>query len=347
MRTPGARTFLDEIADGDLGMLELGTRTQYNPKVKLWLEYNSLGRWDPLDAPDAKIKAFSGWLFSRSTDKALNGFTSAINDYIDTACGARPLNTHEVRKLKSRYHDKQLARTMQRLPPDALEPKEARWTLPPAGLNLMLVTARSAVGTVLFKIGVMLIVLALFCRPATVWGLQAGDFVLTAPVDGLRRAGQVWYAWREVKRHPEYRTQPVEDVMPVPPDTTHTRRQVYEVWRRCEQEDPLWYLLLARLGSKSDAAPTVTRWVRESFNGNIQVPPGRRLSSYSLRRVGPTASFHSGRCKSWATAKGHWTSEHQIDSYVERRFPYMSPQYAQLVDHGPAGVWVLQKPKRR
>ena len=98
---PGAKTFVNDIADGDVSLLQLSTRENYGPKVEKWLEFNALGQWDPLDGPDAKLKAFSGWLFERSRDKTLNGFTSAINDYIDLRSGRRPLVTHEAKKLKS------------------------------------------------------------------------------------------------------------------------------------------------------------------------------------------------------------------------------------------------------
>ena len=101
-------------------LIQSSTIRQYGDKVRDWMEYCKRGRFDWREVTDSKVQAFSGWLSAPaprgrgSSDKTLNGWTSALNNYFDLCFGVRPFNSHTITRLKKAYRAKQSARTLQR-----------------------------------------------------------------------------------------------------------------------------------------------------------------------------------------------------------------------------------------
>jgi len=118
------------------------TLSNYGPRVDDWMLYNGTGAYDWREVTDAKVCAFAGWLYGRSKDKCLNGWTSANNSFFDLKFGCRPFNTHTIKLLKREYRVAQLARTMRLLGPDAMEPKEQRIGTPYVGVLVVLRAGR-------------------------------------------------------------------------------------------------------------------------------------------------------------------------------------------------------------
>ena len=315
----GAAEFLDNVG----ALLQESTVESYAPKVQDWYDYNRLGGFDAAEVVDAKVCAFAGWIGwgrgeKNTTDKQFNAWTSALNGHFDAKYQIRPFNTHYVRRLKGRYKEAQLARTMALLPVDALEPKEARIAVPPSGVQLLLWQLHRASGVELFRLLSMTATLLFLSRPATVWAFEPGDYdVLATPAGGV----YIVCVSRSVKRHPEYVANPDRREIEVPlGDGAHPLVILAFALLRARRCSPTWERQL-QLESplQRHGAARMSAWLRTACPPKLlALPAGRRLSAYSLRIAGVSAmrvALHvePDFVKRW----GLWTSPSMVECYTD------------------------------
>ena len=96
------------------------TQDQYDPFVKLWLEWNDLGHlgqpYDPMLATPDKFELFAGWLlgadgeWGRSRNKDLNMIRSALNRFFDDNQRGRPLKGTDVATMVTNYRGLMVAK---------------------------------------------------------------------------------------------------------------------------------------------------------------------------------------------------------------------------------------------
>ena len=299
-------------------LLEASTLGTYSKRVQHWMEFNAAGGFDWREVTDAKFYAFAGWLADpgggNSTDKCLNNWTSAINSFFDIKFGCRPCNTHYIGRLKKKYHDAQLARTVARLPPGQPLPKEARVGVPIEGLLQMeeIALSESTVRTV-WAASCMLCTL-FWLRPNTLWHMLKGDVRLDVG------AGVLVLTIRGVKRWPELRQKPARREVPIPSDPRHPRRRLIETMLRAQEVDAEWYLELSRTSTEHDAGATVSAWMRDlmpTLDVQRWLPAGKRLSSYSLRICGVSVCDAYEYSPRWMQDWGFWRSIEQAQTYVQ------------------------------
>jgi hypothetical protein len=249
-------------------------------------------------------------------------WTSAINGFFDAHSGTRPLNTHTVSRLKRRYHDKQLARTMALLPEGALGPREARYAVPGSGLEMLLQDAvRAADVSLRLRLVLMLVSVVFYSRPATVWGFEPWDVCVY-----VAGGSSVYLACvsRHVKMHPEYLTTPNRREVRVPTgDVTHPLAQLaWCVWRLQVATNGTWCTGLRRVAGKQSAASgVITGWLRSSLpQTRLPLPAGRLLSSYSLRIAGVSIAAAHHVDSEWIVRWALWTSKAMAERYTQRDY---------------------------
>lgn len=317
----GAAEFKENVGS----LLQESTMETYAPKIMDWYEYNRVGNFNPAEVVDAKVCAFAGWLGwgrgSKSTrDKALNGWTSALNGHFDAKYQTRPFNTHFVRRLKQRYHDAQFKRTMALLPADALEPKEARIGLPASGLGILIWKIGFASGKELYRLLLLMAIALFLVRPATVWAFEPGDYdIMATPAGGLF----IVCISRSVKRHPEYMISPNRREIEVPLVMGHPLAVIAFGLFRARRCSPTWATQLrVEQGQQKHGAARMSAWLRAACPPKqLALPAGRRISAYSLRIAGVSAMrlvlhVEPEFVRRW----GLWSSFAMVDTYT--RFDY-------------------------
>ena len=313
---------------------EWSTARSYGPKVQDWMQFNWLGGYDWREVIDSKVCAFAGWLADPagrgSSDKCFNGWTSALNDYFDKSFGLRPFLGHTIKRLKKRYHDKQLARTLgalvvgrSRVP----EPKEARLGLTAVGFMVMLDDARAGSGRPRWRIASLFVLAVFLLRPNTVQGFQTGDVVL------LRARRAICILVRQVKRWPELRLAPAPREVICGAAGTPLG-EVFDVLLAAEAENPRWYLALAQSATADSAGTVASKWVQDVCDvGRVPRPEGRNFTAYSLRIAIASTMFAYRMDERWIQAWGYWRSQDQYKSYVREHFG-RQPFLAGLVSFG-------------
>ena len=326
----GAGHFLEFVGE----LQEWSTIRSYGPRVRDWMQYNFLGGYDWREVTDAKVCAFAGWLSDPagrgSTDKCLNGWTSAINDFFDKSFGVRPFNTHTVARLKKKYHQKQLERTLHRLQlgnSRKPEPKEARLALPALGFRSIARQGLVRKGVWLSRAGSLFVLAAFVLRPNTVQGFFAGDVRLQP------QTRTIWILVRQCKRWPELRAMPAAREIDVGARGSVLDR-VFELLLAAERADPLWYLQLARHATPESAATVAARWVRELCPAaDVPCPPGRKYTAYSLRIAVVSTMWAYSMDERWIQSWGYWRTKDQYLTYVRKNFG-RHPLIAGLVSFG-------------
>lgn len=317
----GAAEFLTHVGP----LLEAGTVGAYGPKVADWYEWNRQGGYNPHEVVDGKVCAFAGWLGwgrgkDNSSNKALNAWTSALNAHFDAKFQVRPFNTHFVTRLKKRFHDAQLARTMASLAPGALLPKEARVGLPPSGIATLWWAMHRAQGVELHRLLLMTASLMFLVRPATVWAFQEGDFdVLATP------CGRIFVVLisRDVKRHPELKVAPDRREIEVPLVWGHPLLVWAYALFRARREDRAWETLLGREAAlQRGGSAKMSEWLRAACPPTLlRLPEGRRLSSYSLRIAGVSGMRVGLHVEAEFVMRwGLWRSLAMVDTYTETAY---------------------------
>jgi hypothetical protein len=296
-------------------LIRASTSSNYDTKCQDWFQYNNEGGFDYRNVCDAKVKCFAGWLFRRRRNKDLNAWTSALNNYFDTNFGCRPFNTHQITALKKKYKEKQSARTALTQPEGALEPAEARMGLPASGLAMLEEMATTAGGGVLYRILLQFISVLFIVRPNTVWGFEPGDVSVIHVGRGVR---SIVCISRVVKRHPEFLSAPNRREVPVPPGRGPLQRWCdrleyaqWEEFRWCTQ-------LRSECNLAGGASQKLTDWLRKLLPARrLRLPPGRKISSYSLRIMGASAAAAAGYDTNWIRCWGLWKTPLQVFTYIQ------------------------------
>ena len=260
-------------------------------------------------------------MYSRTVNKDLNSWTSAINGFFDSHRGVRPLNTHTITNLKKRYHDKQLLRTLQRLGPNALEPAEARIGVPPGGLQILLRDAVAAAANVVLcsRLVLLLVITVFFVRPATMWAFEPYD------VSVYMGGGHAYLVCvsRKVKLRPEFLVTPNRREVDVPIDESHPLCQLaYLVYRMQTQTRGRWCCALReQIAERKRAPEIVTEWLRTALTPTrLPLPSGRRLSSYSLRIAGISICSAHHVDAEWICRWALWRSKDMAERYTQRDY---------------------------
>ena len=161
----------------------------------------------------------------------------------------------------------------------------------------------------------MLVSVLFILRPATVWAFQPGDVCCVQIPSGVA----IVCISRSVKRRPELLSAPNRREIVVYDDdcdsplgriATAILRVQHVRWDWCCQvsrEAPL----------QKDGSAVLTRWLREAVGNNLRLPPGRRLSSYSLRIMGASAASAAGRDINWIRLWGLWKTPLQVYTYIQ------------------------------
>jgi hypothetical protein len=289
------------------------TQDQYDPFVKLWLEWNDLGHlgqpYDPMLATPDKFELFAGWLlgadgeWGRSRNKDLNMIRSALNRFFDDNQRGRPLKGTDVATMVTNYRGLMVAKKKAA----GIDADLHRVPCPEAALLTLIALGQSAVGENLNWIANLLLQLIGWFRADTMAGLRAGDVT----IDNF---GHLNVLIRHMKFRPAYRTQP--GLMTIPPGPAdqplHARNVVFAILRRAMDADPSVFSMIGRRVSPSEtngaaAAQLVTDKLRELVDiESLNLPVGATVSSHSFREMGATAAAKAGYDSIRMAAHGHW-----------------------------------------
>ena len=301
------------------------TQDQYDPFVKLWLEWNDLGHlgqpYDPMLATSDKFELFAGWLlgadgeWGRSRNKDLNMIRSALNRFFDDNQHGRPLKGTDVASMVTNYRGLMVAKKVAA----GEEADLHRVPCPEAALLTLIALGQSAVGENLSWIANLLLQLIGWFRADTMAGLRAGDVT----IDNF---GHLNVLIRHMKFRPAYRTQP--GLMTIPPGPAdqplHTRNVVFAIFRRAMDADPSVFSMIGRRVSPTAtngaaAAQLITDKLRELVDvKSLNLPVGATVSSHSFREMGATAAAKAGYDSIRMAAHGHWREiATMFNSYIK------------------------------
>ena len=328
----GARHFVSFVGE----LTEWSTMQQYAGKVRDWYTYNQLGGYDWRRVSDDKVCAFAGWLSDpngrNSRDKTLNGWTSALNDHFDKIFAARPFNTHRISRLKKRYRERQVARTLNQLavrPADEHhkhEAKDQRLAMSAIGFKVMFDDGVRLGGVIAAQVCLVFIAAVFLLRPNTVQGFILGDVYL----DTARRI--IFIFVRQVKRWPELRHTPAgREVQCGRSDTP--LGAIFDLMVSTHANNPRWYLALARSASVSTAASVFSGWIRARCDDRVPRNSGRHFSGYSVRIAIASTMWAYRMDERWVQSWGYWKTAAQYLTYVRKHYG-RHPYVASLVSFG-------------
>ena len=309
----GAREFATFIGP----LIMAGTQRGYDAKVHDWYAYNEAAGYHPHEVCDAKVFCFGGWLSSRSKNRDFNSWTSGLNGHFDELFGCRPFNSHRITQYKKVFKRKQLERTMSQLPAGALEPAEARMALPATGFAIIEDSCAHVRNNddKLCRFLLMLVSVLFILRPATVWAFQPGDVCCVQIPNGVA----IVCISRSVKRRPELLSAPNRrEIVVYDDDIDSPLGRIATAILRVQHVRWDWCCQVSReAGLQKDGSAVLTRWLREAVGNNLRLPPGRRLSSYSLRIMGASAASAAGRDINWIRLWGLWKTPLQVYTYIQ------------------------------